>query len=222
MCLQSHSNPACVRRPRSRVTRAMIETWLLPALMGIGLAASCGLRTFLPLLLVALAARFNLFGFEPNGALAWLGSVPALVALSIATAAEFVGDKIPMVDHALAVVGTVTRPAAGAVAAASAFHLADPGTAALAGLIVGAPTAFAFHTAQSGTRVASTATNAGLGNPIVSLAEDLLAVVTVVLAFAAPVLIPLVLAVVLWLVWRMVRALRRGLSDINPATGYPR
>ena len=200
----------------------MIESWILPALLGVGLAASCGLRTFLPLLLVSLAARFNLFGFEPNGALAWLGSLPALVALAIATAAEFIGDKIPVVDHALAAVGTVSRPAAGALAAASAFHLADPGTAALAGLIVGAPTAFAFHTAQAGTRVASTATTAGLGNPIVSLVEDVLAVGTVLIAFAAPVLIPIVAAIVLFIVWRMVRAVKRRFADVNPATGYPR
>lgn len=200
----------------------MIETWLLPALMGVGLASAAGLRTFLPLLLVALAARFNLFGFEPNGAMAWLGSWPALLALGVATVAEFVGDKIPMVDHALSAVGTVTRPAAGAVAAASAFHFADPSTAAIAGLIVGAPTAFAFHTAQTGTRVASTATTAGFGNPIVSLVEDILAVLTVLVAFLAPILIPLVAAVVLYAVWRMVRAVRRRLSDVNPATGLPR
>ena len=200
----------------------MIETWILPALMGVGLAASAGLRTFLPLLLISLAARFNLFGFEPNGAMAWLGSWPALAALSIATAAEFIGDKIPMVDHALSAVGTVSRPAAGAIAAASAFHLADPSTAAIAGLIVGAPTAFAFHTAQTGTRVASTATTAGLGNPIVSLVEDVLAILTVLIAFMAPVLIPVVIAVVLYVVWRMVRGLRRRLADVNPATGLPR
>ena len=200
----------------------MIETWILPALMGVGLAASAGLRTFLPLLLISLAARFNLFGFEPNGAMAWLGSWPALAALTIATAAEFIGDKIPMVDHALSAVGTVSRPAAGAIAAASAFHLADPSTAAIAGLIVGAPTAFAFHTAQTGTRVASTATTAGLGNPIVSLVEDVLAVLTVLVAFLAPVLIPVVAAVVLYTVWRMVRGLKRRLADVNPATGLPR
>ena len=200
----------------------MIETWILPALMGVGLAASAGLRTFLPLLLISLAARFNLFGFEPNGAMEWLGSWPALAALSIATVAEFIGDKIPMVDHALSAVGTVSRPAAGAIAAASAFHLADPSTAAIAGLIVGAPTAFAFHTAQTGTRVASTATTAGLGNPIVSLVEDVLAVLTVLVAFLAPVLIPVVAAVVLYVVWRMVRGLRRRLADVNPATGLPR
>ncbi|HEX6860508.1 MAG TPA: DUF4126 domain-containing protein [Caulobacteraceae bacterium] len=200
----------------------MIETWLLPALLGIGLAASCGLRTFLPLLLVSLAARFQLFGFEPNGALAWLGSLPALVALSIATAAEFVGDKIPVVDHALAAVGTVSRPAAGALAAASAFHLADPSTAAIAGLIVGVPTAFAFHTAQAGTRVASTATTAGLGNPIVSLAEDALAIGTTLIAFAFPILIPVVIAVVFFVVWRLVRGIGRRLGSVNPRTGLPR
>ena len=200
----------------------MIETWILPALMGIGLAASAGLRTFLPLLLISLAARFGWFGFEPNGAMAWLGSWPALAALSVATVAEFIGDKIPMVDHALSAVGTISRPAAGALAAASAFHLADPSTAALAGLIVGAPTAFAFHTAQTGTRVASTATTAGLGNPIVSLVEDILAVVTVLVAFMAPILIPIVAAVVLYAVWRMVRGLKRRLADVNPATGLPR
>ena len=200
----------------------MIESWILPALLGVGLAASCGLRTFLPLLMVAIAARFQLFGFEPNGALAWLGSWPALLALGIATVAEFIGDKIPVVDHALAAVGTVSRPAAGAVAAASAFHLADPGTAALAGLIVGAPTAFAFHTAQSGTRIASTATTAGLGNPIVSLVEDVLAVGTVIIAFAAPILIPIVAVLVFYIVWRMVQRLKRSTGDVNPGTGYPR
>ena len=119
-------------------------------------------------------------------------------------------------------ISTVSRPAAGAIAAASAFHLADPSTAAIAGLIVGAPTAFAFHTAQTGTRVASTATTAGLGNPIVSLVEDVLAVLTVLVAFLAPILIPVVAAVVLYAVWRMVRGLKRRLADVNPATGLPR
>lgn len=200
----------------------MITTWLLPALLGVGLAASCGLRTFLPLLLVSLAARFHLFGFEPNGHLAWLGSLPALAALGVATVAEFIGDKIPLVDHGLALVGTVTRPAAGALAAASAFHLADPGTAALAGLILGAPTALAFHTAQAGTRVASTATTGGLGNPVVSLAEDVLAAGTVLISLAFPLLVPVVAAVVLFLVWRLVRGLGRRLDDVNPRTGLPR
>ena len=59
-------------------------------------------------------------------------------------------DKIPVVDHALSAMGTVTRPLAGILAAGAVFSHADPAMAALAGLIVGAPTALAFHAAQAG------------------------------------------------------------------------
>lgn len=62
-----------------------METWILPAALGIGLAAASGLKTFLPLLALSLAARFQLFGIELNDTFVWVASTPALVALSIAT-----------------------------------------------------------------------------------------------------------------------------------------
>jgi hypothetical protein len=65
-----------------------METWVLPALLGLGLAASAGLKTFVPLLVMAVAARFHLFGVELSDAFAWLGSWAALVTLSVATVAE--------------------------------------------------------------------------------------------------------------------------------------
>ena len=34
----------------------VLQTWVLPALLGLGLASATGLRTFLPLLMLALAA----------------------------------------------------------------------------------------------------------------------------------------------------------------------
>lgn len=185
-----------------------MESWILPALLGLGLAASTGLKTFLPLLMLAIAARFQLFGVELSGPFAWLGLAAALGALGIAAIAEFAADKIPIVDHGLSAVGTVARPLAGALAAA-AFSSFDPEVAAIAGLIVGAPTALAFHTAQAGTRVASTATTGGLGNPVVSLVEDVLAFLTALLALAAPIVIPVVLIVLGFIVWGLVRAVRR-------------
>src|SRR5688500_11478023 len=103
-----------------------METWVLPALLGLGLAASAGLKTFVPLLVMAIAARFQLFGVELSGAFAWLGSWAALAALSVATLAEVAADKIPFVDNALSLVGTVARPVAGALAAAAAFSGLDP------------------------------------------------------------------------------------------------
>lgn len=185
-----------------------LQTWVLPALLGLGLASATGLRTFLPLLMLALAARFEMFGVRLIDQMDWLVSWPAIAALGTATVAEFAGDKVPAIDHALNAIGYVTRPVAGAVAAGSVFWGVDPAAAAIAGIIVGAPAALAFNAAQTGVRVGSTATTAGLGNPIVSLIEDFLAFLTVIVAFLAPILIPIVMVVFAVLVFRLARSIR--------------
>ena len=186
-----------------------MDTWILPALLGLGLAASAGLKTFVPLLVMAVAARFHLFGLALSGHFAWLESTGALVALGLATAVELAADKIPFVDHALSLFGTVARPAAGALAAAAAFSGLDPTTAAIAGLIIGAPTALAVHSAQATTRLASTAATGGLANPAVSFVEDVAAFGGSILALAAPLLVPVALAIAGFMAWRLVAAARR-------------
>ncbi len=186
----------------------LLQTWVLPVLLGLGLASATGLRTFLPLLMLALAARFGLFGVSLNEHLAWIGSLPAIAALAIAAAAEFAGDKVPAVDHALTVMGAFTRPIAGAIAAASVFTGVDPTTAAVAGIIVGAPTAFAFNAVQGGTRLTSTATTGGLGNPVLSFIEDVFSVGMVLIAFLAPLIVPVVLIVFAVLLFRLANRLR--------------
>src|SRR4028119_865500 len=142
-----------------------IETlhWISVILLGLGLAASSGLNTFLPVLRRGGAACFQLFNVQLNGSFAWLASDAALIALGIATLVEVIGDKIPIVDHGLDVFGTAARPIAGALAAASVFTHVDPATASLVGLIIGAPTAFSFHAAKAGTRGASSAAAVGAG-----------------------------------------------------------
>ena len=195
-----------------------LQIWVLPALLGLGLASATGLRTFLPLLMLALAARFGLFGITLNDQMAWLADWPAVAALGVAAAVEFTGDKVPVVDHGLNVLGAVTRPVAGAVAAGSVFAGLDPTTAAIAGVIVGAPTAFAFNAAQGGARLTSTATTGGVGNPVLSLIEDVLAFVTVILAFLAPILVPVLLIVLAVVVFRLanrMRARRDGRAGVT-------
>ena len=193
-----------------------MQVWILPALLGLGLASATGLRTFLPLLMLALAARFEVFGVRLIDQMDWLVSWPAIAALGVATTAEFLGDKIPAIDHGLNAVGYVTRPVAGAIAAGSVFWAVDPAMAAVAGLIVGAPAALAFNAAQTGVRVGSTATTGGLGNPVVSLIEDVLAFFTVIVAFLAPIVIPVVLLVLAVVVFRLARRIRDG-RQVRPA-----
>jgi len=193
------------------VAAGPLQTWVLPALLGLGLASATGLRTFLPLLMLALVARFGLFGIQLNDQMDWLADWPAIAALGVAAVVEFAGDKIPVVDHGLNLLGGFTRPVAGAVAAGSVFAGLDPTTAAIAGVIVGAPTAFAFNAAQGGARLTSTATTGGVGNPVLSLIEDVLAFCTVILAFLAPILVPVVLIVLAVLVFRLAKRLRQRL-----------
>ncbi|WP_292104646.1 DUF4126 domain-containing protein [Brevundimonas sp.] len=183
--------------------------WIVPALLGLGLAASTGLRTFLPLLMLALAARFGWFGIQLNEQMQWLHSDAAVAVLGVAAAVEFTADKIPVVDNALSGLGLVVRPLAAALAAGSLFVGVDPLLAAVAGIIVGAPTALAFNAAQGGLRLASTAATGGLGNPVLSLFEDVLAFFTALLALLAPVLVPVFLVVLALIVGRTARRLRR-------------
>lgn len=191
---------------------APMDTWVLPALLGLGLAAATGLRTFLPLLMLSAAAYFGLFGISLGESFAWVGSAGALVALTIATAVELLADLIPFVDNALGVFGTVSRPIAAAIAAGAVFTDLEPSTAVIAGIIVGAPTALAFSTAQTGARAVSTASTAGVANPVLSVAEDGAAFTLVLVAFLLPLLIPAVLAFALWFAWKGVRRLRRPVN----------
>ena len=187
----------------------LLQTWVLPALLGLGLAAASGLRIFVPMLMAALAAKFHLFGIELNESMAWMTSNGAVAALSVATFLEILGDKIPVLDNALHAIGIIARPVAGAVVAGSMFAGLDPTAAAIAGIIVGAPTALAFGAAQGGTRAASTATTGGLANPFLSFLEDILSVGTVLVAFVIPILIPILLIFLFWGVWKLFRRMRR-------------
>jgi hypothetical protein len=187
-----------------------MQSWILPIFLGLGLAAATGLRTFLPLLMLAIVARFGLFGVALNTHFGWLGSTGALVALGVATVVELCADKIPIVDHALSAIGTVSRPLAGALAAGAVLNHADPSVAVLAGLIIGAPTAFAIHTAQSSARVVSTATTAGLGNPVISVIEDITSALTAAIAIALPILAPVAVAILLFLAWKGWSLVKRG------------
>jgi uncharacterized membrane protein len=90
----------------------------LPALaLAIALAASAGLRAWLPLLLAGGLARLGLLHLGPS--FHFLASDKALLIFGVATLVEVVGDKVPAVDHALDAIGTPLRPAAGALLAAS-------------------------------------------------------------------------------------------------------
>jgi hypothetical protein len=194
-------------------------TVILAALLGLGLSASTGLNTFLPLLLLSAAARFHVAGIELGAKFDWLTSDTAIIVLIIASVTEIIADKIPAVDHFLDSVGTFVRPIAATIGTASVLTGADvdPTIAAVGALIIGTPTSLGFHTLKAGTRVASTATTFGCANPVLSLIEDVFSVGLTVVSLFAPLLVPLVLAALALLLWWLFRRARA--TTASPSTG---
>jgi hypothetical protein len=192
---------------------------VLAALLGLGLAASTGLNTFLPLLLLAAAARFGIAGITLGEKFEWLTSDVAMIVLIIAVILELIADKVPAIDHFLDSVGTFVRPVAGAVAAASVFTGIDPTMAAVLGLIIGAPTSFGFHSLKAATRVASSAATFGCANPVISLVEDILSLGLSVLSIFAPLFVPVALVLLAVLLWQLVKRIRS--TGAAPAGSAP-
>ncbi len=186
---------------------------MIESLSGIftafGLSSSAGLNAYLPLLIVALTARFtSLINLQPP--FDWLTNPWVIGLLAVLLLIEIVADKVPLVDNANDVIQTVIRPAAGAILfAANANVITDvhPALALGAGILI----AGGVHTAKATVRPVVTATTGGLGNPIVSTIEDIVALVVSVMAILLPILTFIALVVlvaVIWRKWRRYKAQR--------------
>lgn len=153
-----------------------------------GLSASAGLNAYIPLLTVAVLAKFtNLITLtSPWDTLTSWWVIGALILLSIV---EFFADKIPAVNHVNDAIQSLVRPAAGAIVfAAGSSNIAhvNPVVALIAGLVV----AGGVNAVKSlVVRPAVTATTAGVGNIPVSIAEDATSTIVSFLSIVLPVII---------------------------------
>jgi hypothetical protein len=182
----------------------------LALLTGVGVAAAAGLRAFLPLFALGLAARFGGLELEPH--VRWLASTEAIACFGVATVVEILGDKIPVVDHVLDTIGTFLRPLAAWLGAyAVLVHWPTPWGQIVA-ILLGTG-ALALHALKAKLRIGSTAVTLGTANPILSLVEDAGALLLLLVALLVPVLIFVVLVALALLAWRR----RRRLLQREPA-----
>ncbi len=193
----------------------------LQVLAGIALAACAGLRAFVPLFVVGLAARFEVAQFVlgdhfvPNEAYAWIGSTPALIIFGTAVVVELLADKIPVVDHVLDVLQTFVRPIAGLLVMAVSLEGLSPMGATILGLLIGTPIAAGVHAAKSKIRLVSTVSTAGLASPFLSMFEDLLALVGSVLAVVATLVAVLLIVFGIAVTWRAFSGYRRKVVQLE-------
>ncbi|WP_322800772.1 DUF4126 domain-containing protein [Thermoflexus sp.] len=155
-------------------------------LSAFGLAAAAGLNAYIPLLVVALLARFTdwIQLAPPYDAL----THPAILGLlAVLALVEFLADKIPTVDAANDVLQTFVRPAAGAIlfgAQTGAIRELHPILALACGLLI----AGSVHGGKAMLRrvvQAAAPPLAPLTTPLLSLGEDLAALALSLIAILA-------------------------------------
>ncbi|MBA3274563.1 MAG: DUF4126 domain-containing protein [Chloroflexia bacterium] len=190
-------------------------------LAGAGLSTSSGLNAYLPLLILALADRLG-SAVDLDRPFSWISSGGGLLVLLLILPIELVGDKIPRLDHYNDRLHTVLRPLAGAfcfAAIASQHEHLHVWLAAVLGLALAA----VVHFWKMRSRVAITAATAGLGNPIVSMLEDGLAIVLAICSAFVPVAnavaIPLALVILRRTYRRMATGESRTIRMFQPKKG---
>lgn len=173
--------------PLDSITNPFSDQAILALVAALGLSSTAGLRAVATLFAIGVVSDINVNGhplLTLHGNFTVLGSTPVLIVLGVLTIVEILVDKFPVLDSLNDVIHTVIRPVVGAVIVAGTTNtLSDTNVWIAAG--VGAVLAFSVHATKSTTRVATTAATAGIGNPMVSTMEDVLAVGAILLIVVA-------------------------------------
>ena len=175
--------------------------------LGVGLAAATGMRLFLPMLVVSVAAYSGHLPLSDN--FVWLATPAALVLLSVAALAEILAYYIPGLDNLLDTLATPAAFVAGTVIAAAVITDLPPMVKWAAAIIAGGGIAGLTQTTSAVLRAKSTVLTGTLGNPAIATAEIGGSLLVSLMALVAPLLTLVVIVVLLWLGFRWFRQLSR-------------
>jgi hypothetical protein len=182
--------------------------YALYILLGIGLAAACGFRVFVPFLVISIAALTGHLKLAPD--FVWLGSWPALIVFGVATVAEIVAYYVPWLDHILDIAATPMAIIAGVVVTASVVTGMSPVLRWTLAAIAGGGVAAAVQLTTVALRRATTYATAGFGHPLAATVETGgsagMSVLSIILPIVAVILaILLILLSARWLIRRRAR-----------------
>ncbi|MGA8033160.1 MAG: DUF4126 domain-containing protein [Casimicrobiaceae bacterium] len=188
---------------------SQLDTWQLVTIAA-ALGFASGLRLYAVLFVVGAAGWLGWVDLPPG--LAVLAHPLVLAASGFMCLVEFFADKIPAVDSLWDAVHTLIRIPAGAALAASVFGDSSSATM-LAAAILGGTLAAGSHFTKAGSRMLINTSPEPFSNWGTSLTEDLAVGALLWLAFAHPAValavLALLVALVIWLLPRVWRAIRR-------------
>ena len=185
----------------------MVANAFLSLATAFGLSTSAGLNAYIPLLVVALLARFTPL-VTLNKPYDALSSWWVIGTLGVLLVIETLVDKVPAADTVNDIIQTFIRPAAGAILFAATTNTIGlhPVVAAICGVLL----AGSVHVVKAGGRPVVAVATAGVGNPVVSTIEDVVSFVTSLLAIVAPYLVLALIVIAAGLItWWTVRRRRR-------------
>jgi hypothetical protein len=191
-----------------------------------GLAWASGIRLYAVVFFVGMLGRYDVVALP--GDLAVLEHEWVLWASGVMLVGEFVADKVPVFDSFWDALQTFVRVPGGAALAYAA--LGDQGPAAqVAAAIIGGSIVTGTHLTKAATRATINHSPEPFSNWLASFAEDGIVLAGLWLALQHPivflVLLVVFLALVIWLLpklWRALRAVFRRLrgdvsADRSPA-----
>lgn len=179
----------------------------LSVCLGLGLAAACGFRVFVPFLVMSVAANSGYLTLAES--FGWVASVPALVTFAVATTLEIAAYYVPWVDNLLDTVSSPAAVVAGVVVSASVITGLDPYLKWTLAVIAGGGLAGSVQLLTIGARSASTLATAGFGNPVVSTMEVGSSIVLSLVAAVAPLVAMALLVVFFVFAWSRLGRWRR-------------
>jgi hypothetical protein len=185
--------------------------------LGIGLAASAGFRIFIPLLVLSVAAHFEII---PVGeSFAWIGSITAMISLGIATIVETIAYFLPFVDNLLDTLAIPLAGVAGTLAMATTLVDLDPMVSWALAIIAGGGTAASLTTLTAGTRAVFSATTAGIGNPVLSFIESVVAFVMSIITIFLPIFAFILVIILFVVAYRLFKKLKNK-KELPAAINY--
>ena len=158
--------------------------------LGLGLAASCGFRVFVPLLISNIASMTGIV--DIGGGFEWMGSWPAFAIFLTATIVEIGAYYIPVLDNMLDTISVPLATIAGTLLSVTFITDVPPMVQWTLGIIIGGGSAAVIKSGASMARLKSTTFTAGWANWLLATFEHVTSFVMSILT----VLLPIVMGVI--------------------------
>jgi len=187
--------------------------WFSTLTLALGAAWTSGINLYATVSVLGLLQKFS--SYKIPGGLDVLDNWWIIGIAGGLYLVEFVADKVPYVDSVWDVIHTFIRVPAGAIMAYSATNELDTTLVVIATLL-GGGLALSSHGTKAAIRAGANLSPEPVSNWVLSIVEDIIAVVGVLLAVFAPIIIAIVLIIFalffLWFASRVFRAIRRMIN----------